>query len=455
MNYKSSAIVAIVSILFFAGCSSVSTDTRRSQQLVKSIQFSDSSGIREYDSTAIANEVNLGKDRVLYYLNSGAASFYFNDYTKSIKQLELAEQAIEELYTESISKGATSFLLNDNALDYSGEPYEDLYINVLKAISFLNTGSFDGAYVEVRRATTKLKELSLRTEQLIQAHNNSEDGSLYSLSNSGIYSSALTHYLSHLIYRAEGEYDNSRISLEKARETFALYPSVYPFQMPQALDSTTSTQNSHLNIIAFTGLGPIKRGVGARITSFDDFVLISDPTSYYVDAFYFPGISAGYNFKFEFPELIPTPSEISSIEVYADSIFLGRLELLEDMNKVAMQSFEVKKRMIFFKTLIRAITKGIGAKKIGNELEEKTAPGVGCLLAGLTNVLADISEQADLRAWSTMPGYALVGEYSILPGKYTIELRVNDRNNQVINRFYYDNYTINPTFNFINLLLPW
>jgi len=230
---------------------------------------------------------------------------------------------------------------------------------------------------------------------------------------------------------------------------------VYPFQIPKALDSTTSSQSSNLNVIAFAGLGPVKRGVGARITSFNDFVLISDPTSYFADAFYFPGISAGYNFKFEFPELIPTPSEINSIEVYADCILLGRLELLEDMNKVAMQSFEVKKRMIFFKTLIRAITKGVGAKKIGNELEEKTSPGVGCILAGLTNLLADISEQADLRAWSTMPGYALVGEYSILPGKYTIELRVLDRNNQAINRFYYDNYTINSTFNFINLQLPW
>lgn len=455
MNYKYSAIAAIVGILLFAGCSSVSTDTSSSQQLVKLLQYSDSSGIRAYDSTAIANEVNLGKDRVLYYLNSGAASFYFNDYPTAIKQLELAEQAIEELYTESISKGVASFLLNDNALDYSGEPYEDLYINVLKAISFLNTGSFDGAYVEMRRATNKLKELSIRTEQLIQQHNNSEDGALYTLNNTGIYSSALTHYLSHLIYRAEGEYDNSRISLEKARETFVLYPSVYPFQIPKALDSTTSSQSSNLNVIAFAGLGPVKRGVGARITSFNDFVLISDPTSYFADAFYFPGISAGYNFKFEFPELIPSPSEINSIEVYADSIFLGRLELLEDMNKVAIQSFEVKKRMIFFKTLIRAITKGVGAKKIGNELEEKTAPGVGCLLAGLTNILADIAEQSDLRAWSTMPGYALVGEYSIRPGKYTIELRVLDKSSQVMNRFYYDNYTINSTFNFINLQLPW
>ncbi|HDR04815.1 MAG TPA: hypothetical protein ENN84_06165, partial [Candidatus Marinimicrobia bacterium] len=73
------------------------------------------------------------KDRVLYYLDLGMLHHYAGNFEKSNEFLQKAEYAIEELFTASISKIATSLLLNDNALDYSGEDYEDIYLNIFKA----------------------------------------------------------------------------------------------------------------------------------------------------------------------------------------------------------------------------------------------------------------------------------------------------------------------------------
>jgi len=91
------------------------------------------------------------KDRVLYYLDVGMLYHYAGEYEKSNEALGMAEQGIEELYTKSISKAVTSGVLNDNALDYSGEDYEDIYLNVFKGLNYIALGDPDSALVEIRR----------------------------------------------------------------------------------------------------------------------------------------------------------------------------------------------------------------------------------------------------------------------------------------------------------------
>ncbi len=77
---------------------------------------------------------------MLYYLDLGMLHHYAGNYAKSNEFLQKAEYAIEELFTASVSKIATSLLLNDNALDYSGEDYEDIYLNIFKALNFIALG---------------------------------------------------------------------------------------------------------------------------------------------------------------------------------------------------------------------------------------------------------------------------------------------------------------------------
>ena len=72
------------------------------------------------------------KDKALYKLDLGMLKFYNKDYAESIQLLDEAEQHIADNYTKSVGKAAASLLLNDNALEYSGEDYEDIYTNIFK-----------------------------------------------------------------------------------------------------------------------------------------------------------------------------------------------------------------------------------------------------------------------------------------------------------------------------------
>ena len=81
------------------------------------------------------------------------------------------------------------------------------------------------------------------------------------------------------------------------------------------------------------------------------------PTNYYANAIFFPGIKYGYNFKFEFPQLIESNTVVNNIVVKADGKKVGSLELLEDINNVAVKTFQTNKSIIFFKTIARAVTK--------------------------------------------------------------------------------------------------
>ncbi len=103
------------------------------------------------------------KERLLFYLDAGMVHHIHGNWQQSNELLTLAEETIEELYTKSVARAASSMLLNDNSLEYSGEDYEDIYINVFKALNYIELGDPDAAMVEVRRVDEKLGYLEQNT----------------------------------------------------------------------------------------------------------------------------------------------------------------------------------------------------------------------------------------------------------------------------------------------------
>ena len=429
MNKKNILVLSL--ILLSLGCASIRTNYEFYGPILSDVRSGNFNEAAEKINAAELDNEYADKDRVLLHLDKGIIYHYQDNYQESIKELSLAEDAIEELYTKSISKGLFSFLLNDNALAYDGEVYEDLYINIFKALNYLHLNDFDGAYVETRRITNKLQELDTKLEQEIDLLNSSDDSKFKINSvNLDYYNNVLSNYLSFLIFRAEGEFDNSRISLEKLHEAWDTYPDVYNFDKPKAVLDSNITSSTFLNVISFTGTSPTKESIGARITTFNDYIIISDPTDYHIQPIPIPGIKYGWNFKFAFPQLQTYPSIIKRIEVYANGNNLGTLELLENMNNVAVKTFEAQKSIIYFKTITRALVKGIGASALGRTIKKETNGGIlGDILVGIANAAVDATENADLRSWRTMPGYCYVGEFEIEEGNYEIMIKFYDKFN--------------------------
>ena len=409
------------------------------------------SAASSYIKNAEFENYYAGKDRLLLYLDKGITLHYSGDYKESNEAFHKAEYLMDSLYTKSISKGITSFLLNDNALDYRGEVYEDLYINIFKTLNYIHLDEFNEAYVEVQRISDKLKEQNIYYQERIAELNKSEDAKVkIEESELDFYNDALASYLSHLIYRAEGESDNSRISLEKAHDAWETYSSVYDYEMPEALSNTTSDRELFLNVIAFTGNAPYKHSVGARITTFDDWISISDPTEYYIQPIPFPGINGGWNFKFEFPEIYEEGTSVYDIELYVNGEHKGNLELIENIANVATKTFEVHKNLIFFKTAVRAVTKGIasgvGGKAIRKEVKSES---LGDILSFALNLAVDATEHADLRSWQTIPGYSFTTEIPISEGTHNIEIRFLGANGELLKSHKIDNYSVNKKLNLV------
>lgn len=444
------SVVFIVSAIT-CGCASIMTNQEFYTPVIMDLKQGNYISASNYITNAEFQNLYADKDRLLLYLDKGITLHYSGNYQESNNAFHEAEYLMDSLYTKSISKGITSFLLNDNSLDYSGEVYEDLYINIFKVLNYIHLNEFNEAYVEVQRISDKLKEQNTYYQESISELNKSVDAKVKIESlDLDFYNDALASYLSHLIYRAEGESDNSRISLEKASEAWSTYPSVYDYEMPAALSNTTTSRESLLNIIAFTGNAPYKHSVGARITTFDDWFSISDPTEYYVQPIPFPGMEGGWNFKFEFPEIYEEGTNIHNIEVYIDGEFKSNLELLENISNVATKTFQVHKNMIFFKTAVRAVTKGIasglGGKAIKKEVKSEA---LGDILAFALNLAVDATEHADLRSWQTIPGYSFTAEIPITLGNHNIEIRFIGPNNELLKRQSFKNYKATEKLNIV------
>lgn len=447
--------IFVISAILIVRCAATRTNVSVFSAIVSDLQVNNYQAAIQKIDLARKNKEYTKKDRVLFYLDKGSILHYQGDYEKSNEHLEAAEQAMEELFTRSISKAALSFLLNDNALDYFGEIYENLYVNVFKAINYLKLGKFDDAYVEVKRMNTKLRELDDKYGQLVRGLNQSKDaGNTIEYEKLNYYNNALSHYLSYLIFRAEGEQDNARISFDKIKEAYRTHPDIYNFPLPNHLHHLTERSFTKLNVLAFTGLGPFKRSAGGMITTYEDYVGISDlSVPLALPNIPFPGVKEGYHFKFAFPVLQRNSSAVTGIEVLIDGRRVGRLELFEDMGQVAQKTFNAHRKIIIMKTIVRTISKGLAAAEAKKKLRKETgAKGIlGDLLDAAVDVSVDATENADLRCWRTMPDKCYVGEFPVQKGNHTITVHFLNNQGLVVQNNEFKNFQIGDRLNLVNV----
>ncbi len=446
-------------IIIIAGCAGLKSHVDFYQAVRADLKKGDFFKAQNHIDAAKKDKKYLEKDRVLYYLDKGTILHYAGDYQPSNKILEDADQAMEELFTKSISKAALSLMLNDNVLEYDGEIFDNIYVNIFKALNYIHIKKFDDALVEVNRINDKLRVWEDKYSEWVDGLNSADSAKIQIENKSSqFYDDVLAHYLSYLIYRADGEYDNSRISYEKMQLAWNSNPDIYYQSFPGQLDSVDFyKQESILNIMAFTGNAPRKYAVGGQITTYKDAIHFSDLTYFKQNEIVFwDGIKQGYHFKFSFPDMEKSRSEISRIEVVVDNQNIGELELLEDMGQVAVNTFNSSRHVIYFKTLIRTIIKGLASEKGKEKLRKEAGAEDNLLFGAILNfgvdLAVDATENPDLRSWRTLPQDCYIGEYDIGEGKHQIELHFLNSMGSTVKIERYPDYLITPRFNLLEAI---
>ena len=431
-------------ILLGAGVVLGSCATTRNARFVEIDEAAESSNFEVAVQEVESEKEDLygRRDTLLYYLDAGVLHFYAGNYDKSIARLEEAERLIEELFTVSVTQAAATFVVNDNVQDYAGEDFEDIYLNVFKALSFLEQGDQGGAFVEVRRIDNKLNLLEDKYVGLAESYEQAEESQVsVSPGESRFYKSALARYLSLIMYRAQGDYDAARIDYGEMEEAFQQQGNLYDFPLPFEESVAQRSEQPRLSVLAFTGRAPLKKAETLRIITAANSVFITYESENDrgelipegLGRIYWPGVEEGYWFRFQLPRMELRGSEVDRIRVLADGEVLGEMGMLENMERIAQDTFKVKQPLIYVKTVTRAIVKGIVAER-GKEGMQRAAASSGSvagLVAGVVgsvaaDVATEVTERADLRVSRYFPAHAYAAEWSLPPGTHDLSIEYYD-----------------------------
>jgi len=166
-------------------------------------------------------------------------------------------------------------------------------------------------------------------------------------------------------------------------------------------------------------------------------------------------MKAGYHFKFAFPLMEPGYTQVRRIEVMIDNKQVGEMELLENLGQVAVQTFKSKMGIIYTKTLTRTVLKGLAATEAKKKLREETKANDfwGSVMDAMVDAGVDLTENADLRFWRTLPQLCFIGEFNLPPGSHSLSLRFMDGQGQELDFQQRDSFEIIRGLNLIDTAL--
>ena len=450
-------IITAAAVIILASCSTTMTKQDQYQDAAEhyaSRNYSTAAAIIEgYRDTSYKK-----KDRVLFYLDTGMLYHYAGEYVKSNEALTLAEQGIEELFTKSISKALTSGVINDNALDYSGEDYEDIYINIFKALNFISLGQKDSALVEIRRVNIKLNILEDKYRELIEDYNSSDnpEGKIIARKNR-FHNDALARYLGLLLYRADKSFDDARIEGDEINKAFQFQSHLYTFPQPEIPALRKEKDKAHLSVVSFTGNSPRKLAETFYLHTTDNVVWIaatSQDTDYVkhvvgFDNILMPGVEGGFHFKFQYPKMHLMGTSVDRIELEIDGTVVRELEQIEEMEKISQEIYLLKQPIVIGKTVIRTVVKNILKEKAKKEMGTKNSGFLGALMGVAADVAVDATENADLRICPYFPSRASVTDLTVEPGEHTVSVIYYSKGVPI---FRDDKGTVNITVDGLNIV---
>jgi uncharacterized protein len=431
-------------MLALAGCGS---SANRYLLVDKSLLASD---YRAADAVIVKAEDEYGaKSRVLYGMDRGMTLQLAGEYQQSNEALEQAEEEVDRLYTRSVRTESLAFMTNDNSLPYEGEPFEQVMINVLKALNYACLSRWEDALVEARRIDHRLNVLTDRTKGKAAYR---DDG--------------FARYLSGILYESAGDLNNAFIAYRKAYETFdasrawlrtgvpsqlradllrtadALHLS-QEFTEYQRLFPETRWQSSEeqqqlaqVLVISYNGRAPRKEDQFLDLPiSLDALQLVllnrgftsGNRQQHRVADSVLYGLN-GRVVRVALPRIVPQKTQVpvdtvSLIPEHGTPVIV-RTELAQNVTALADKALSERIAGIAVKAVARAAFKyslAEGATRgAQHAVGGDAGPWVGLAVGLLTKGFAVASEESDKRSWRTLPDEIHLARTWVAPGAYRV-----------------------------------
>ena len=402
------------------------------------------------------------KSRVLYGMDRGMTLHLAGEYEASNLHLEAADAGVEDLYTRRISTEIKAFLINDTQLPFEGEPFEQVLINVMKALNYALVGQWDEALVEVRRVDHRLNVLADRVEDETKYRDD-----------------PFARYLSGILYELTGDLNNAFIAYRNAYES---YQSARPWlqtSVPRSLPShlLRVTEALHFSqehdsyrkqfgevawrpwkeirdlaqviVISYNGRAPRKEDLfldlplsleGLNLVLLAKLATGSDnnPERRAAESVLY-GLS-GDVVRVALPKLVRQKTQVSHSRVSlsgTEGATEATTELVHNVTAAATKALEDRFAAIAVKAVARAATKFALAEGVQRGAEEAAGENPDSLASVLVDIVGIIgkiwaiaSEEADKRGWRTLPDEIQIARVWVPPGDYELRVQaVTDRDN--------------------------
>ena len=326
------------------------------------------------DLEPLANKEN--DDQLVYLLDYATALQIQGKYKESEDAFNRAERIADIQDYHSISRIASSLVLNEGMVQYKGDDFEKVMINAINAINYLDAGNLDDALVEVRKLNTKLYKYKIEAKRPYEQN-------------------PFAFYLSAVIWEAGHNWDDSYIAYKQAYE---LIPNFAPLKQDLIRAAIRAQRPEELadwkKKFPEVKVAPLDKSMGEII-----FVL-----------------EQGWGPRKQprpgnprFPHLVPYHTRVQAARVEVDGVNRGETDRVFDVQGVAIKTLDDD-----FARLVAMRVAGVATKAVlADQLRQQNGA-----LGLVAWVALNAADQADLRQWSTLPQTLQIARVPIKAGKY-------------------------------------
>ncbi|MGI2174774.1 COG3014 family protein [Shewanella ulleungensis] len=373
----------------------------------------------------LADNIN-GNDGLLYAQESGRIMQVAGDFERSkayYQQAISAYQAFDDKAIISASKlgsGASSLLLNDNAIPYRGPGYERIMVHQYQALNYLFSGDAQGALVEVRRSNELQSIEQARYQKSQKSVQNMANGTIdaqmaqLSQSTGSVTSSflnAYSYYITGLLHELANEPNDAFIDYRKAAQITPdnqylqqdLVRLAKQLAMPQ-LDEFQQRWGEA--VMPSEGQGQVVFIVERSFVPEKQSITVPFPINGNIQS----ASLATYQ-----PQRQLTTANL--IQGLGDNL---EAQNIANIDALAINALKEDLPAALFRQAARIYAKyelnqsvQSGSRRANNQVD------AGALVMQIFNV---ISEQADRRSWLTLPRQAQIAKQFIDAGDYDIRL---------------------------------
>lgn len=375
------------------------------------------------------------KPDIPFLFELGLVAHYANHFQKSNAAFDQAGDIAEDRYTKSVTKEAGSLVTSDKLRPYPGTRYERLLSHYYRALNYVYQGQLDGALVECRRATNLINYFKDEDEKY------------------DFFGAGLLAHLSGTLFEARGEWNNAYISYKQAAEYYRNAAEKTGVEMPTDIGhslvrlarklgfldeleryqeqygkfSPRPANTGELILFYETGYVPAKREENLvfpilKKDDVDDEKFV--PTLMGRQGKIYEEIELEYLLRVAIPTIDSHRPLLSGIEVAVGDM-KTRGMLVEDVENIAIETFNTQRPIILFRTLGRALLKYLAYRKANKENEA---------LGLLVNLAGVVTEQADTRSWQTLPNQIFMVRMLLPAGTHTLNLSFLGENGGVRGR---------------------